>query len=102
MDMDDWETDPVVRFNDHIQRLGRLRDLIQTKLTTYTSRMFGLETLLNALISTKEIKDHSELKISKESVTYWKEKFESRVAMLDKEVTHTCEYFVKVESCVVD
>merc|ERR1712211_93391 len=64
---------------------GRLRDLIQTKLTTYTSHMFGLETLLNALISTKEIKDHSELKISKESVTYWKEKFESRVAMLDKE-----------------
>ena len=102
MDMDDWETDPVVRFNDHIQRLGRLRDLIQTKLTTYTSRMFGLETLLNALISSKEIKDHSELKISKESVTYWKEKFESRVAMLDKEASHVCEYFVNVESCIVN
>ena len=102
MDMDDWETDPVVRFNDHIQRLGRLRDLIQTKLTTYTSRMFGLETLLNALISTKEIKDHSELKISKESVTYWKEKFESRVAMLDKEASHVCEYFVNVECYIVN
>jgi len=101
MDMDDWETDPVVRFNDHIQRLGRLRDLIQTKLTTYTSRMFGLETLLNALISTKEIKDHSELKISKESVTYWKEKFESRVAMLDKEVREENAEIMKWWSMVV-
>jgi len=84
--MDHWVTDPVQRFNDHILRLSRLRDLIQTKLSTYTSRMFGLENLLNALISTKGMTDESELEISKESVTYWKDKFESRVAMLDKEV----------------
>jgi len=79
-------TDPVQRFNDHILRLSRLRDLIQTKLSTYTSRMFGLENLLNALISNKGMTDDSELEISKESVTYWKDKFESRVAMVDKEV----------------
>jgi phosphomevalonate kinase len=84
--MDHWVTNPVERFNDHIHRLGKLRDLIQTKLSTYTSRMFGLENLLNALISTKGMTDESELEISKESVTYWKDKFESRVAMLDKEV----------------
>jgi len=84
--MDHWVTDPVQRFNDHILRLSRLRDLIQTKLSTYTSRMFGLENLLNALISNKGMTDESELEISKESVTYWKDKFESRVAMLDKEV----------------
>jgi len=84
--MDHWVTDPVLRFNDHILRLSRLRDLIQTKLSTYTSRMFGLENLLNALISNKGMTDESELEISKESVTYWKDKFESRVAMLDKEV----------------
>ena len=84
--MDHWVTDPVQRFNDHILRLSRLRDLIQTKLSTYTSRMFGLENLLNALISTKGMTDESELEISKESVTYWKDKFENRVAMLDKEV----------------
>merc|ERR1712198_758014 len=84
--MDHWVTDPVQRFNDHIYRLGKLRDLIQTKLSTYTSRMFGLENLLNALISTKGMTDESELEISKESVAYWKDKFESRVAMLDKEV----------------
>ena len=86
--MDHWVTNPVERFNDHIHRLGKLRDLIQTKLSTYTSRMFGLENLLNALISTKGMTDESELEISKESVTYWKDKFESRVAMLDKEVNH--------------
>jgi len=84
--MDHWVTDPVQRFNDHILRLSRLRDLIQTKLSTYTSRMFGLENLLNALISNKGMTDDSELEISKESVTYWKDKFESRVAMVDKEV----------------
>ena len=84
--MDYWVTNPVQRFNDHIHRLGKLRDLIQTKLSTYTSRMFGLENLLNALIYTKGMTDESELEISKESVTYWKDKFESRVAMLDKEV----------------
>ena len=87
-DMDHWVTDPVQMFNDHIRRLGRLRDLIQTKLSTYIARMFGLENLLNALISTKGMTDDSELEISKESVTYWKDKFESRVAMLDKEVNH--------------
>merc|ERR1711953_1527733 len=51
--------------------------------------------------SSKEIKDHSELKISKESVTYWKEKFESRVAMLDKEVREENAEIMKWWSMVV-
>jgi len=99
--MDHWVTNPVQRFNDHIYRLSKLRDLIQSKLSTYTSRMFGLENLLNALISTKGMTDESELEISKESVTYWKDKFESRVAMLDKEVREENTEIMKWWSKVV-
>merc|ERR1712004_363020 len=51
--------------------------------------------------SSKEIKDHSELRISKESVTYWKEKFEARVAMLDKEVKEENAEIMKWWSMVV-
>ena len=73
---------PSEMLQDHVQNLRDIRDLIQAKLAHDTSRLLGLQTLLNAI---KEAQG-ADLEVGKMSVNWWKDNIEKDVAEIDEEV----------------
>ena len=94
--------DPVQMFKDHVERLNKMRDLIQSKLHIDSLRLVQLGNLLNASIETKNMREKSDLEVGKMIVNWWKHIVENDVAKIDKEVKSENVEILKWWNRVVD